>query len=144
VFPPAAIIRHQHPRGFGPGPSCPMTWPAWQKGFLPPDTKLEDFPSPLWLPLVEPLLPLGRPLTVISPCMGLDTAGHALRGLGAQWVTVAGCDTDEALLAPLQWLYALPGAPSEQLGGGAMTARLSSQRSPRFSSTRGCGEQLLL
>jgi len=90
-----------------------MTWPAWQKGSLPTGTNLEDFPSPLWLPLVEPLLPLRRPLTVISPCLGLDTAGHALRGLGAQWVTT-GCDTDKALAAPLQWLYG-PGFQGHQI-----------------------------
>ena len=80
---------------------------------------MEDFPSPLWLPLVEHLLPLGRPLAVISPCLGLDAAGHALRGLGARWVTIAGCDTDESLWAPLEWLYG-PGLAGHRISlGGA-------------------------
>ena len=30
---------------------CSTTWPAWPTGMLPEDVK--DFPSPLWLPLVE-------------------------------------------------------------------------------------------
>ena len=80
--------------------------------------EVDDFPSPLWLPLVEHLLPLERPLAVISPCLGLDAAGHALQGLGARWVTIAGCDSDESLWHPLEWLYG-PGLAGHHIRLGA-------------------------
>ena len=75
----------------------------WAAGQTPRGLNL--FPTPQWAHLLPPFPHFGRPLRLALPCIGIDGASHALKGVGAPFQVDYAFDINASLLRPLATVH---------------------------------------
>ena len=91
-----------------------MPYAGWAAGKNPWDTCA--FPPADWTHLVPEFPPLGRPLTLALPCIGLDGAGHALQRMSVPFRAVHVFDTNGSLRPLLSTVHGAQAASNFRLG----------------------------